>query len=343
MTSPDPAVSRKPPRRVFLYAPFVALGLAVVVWAFVWLSLTASIERRLDALRDQPAASGRLDWRTRTVSGFPFRIDVDFTDVAWRGASGLQVAAPSLKTEAFAWAPGHWVASAPGGVTVTRPGKGDLIVTAKVLRASLFDMAAHPPRFSLEGLDLTFTPGPGAEPFFAESAAELHVHTRAGPDNQGAFYVELDRAAARPDGLLGRIAAGKPLTLIADAIYSRADAFTGATWADAVRSWSEAGGRLDVRRLLIQPGAACLDAQGEGLTVDPDGRLRGSLNTTLTQAPRALTVMVGAGKVSPQALAGALVVLAAQGSAPAARITLGFQAGRTILGPVALGPAPKVY
>ena len=86
MTSPDPAVPRKPPRRVFLYAPFVALSLAVVVWAFVWLSLTASIERRLDALRDQPAGSGRLDWRTRTVSGFPFRIDVDFTDVAWRGA-----------------------------------------------------------------------------------------------------------------------------------------------------------------------------------------------------------------------------------------------------------------
>jgi hypothetical protein len=327
-----------------LYAPFVLLGLAIVVWSFVWLALTSTVERRLDALRGQLAASGgRLDWQTRTVSGFPFRIDVNFTDLAWRDASGLAVAAPTLKTEAFAWAPGHWVASAPGGVTVTRPGKGDLIVTARVFRASLFDLGAHPPRLSLEGLGLTFTPGPGADSFFVESASELHIHTRAGPDNQGAFYVELDKAIARPDGLLGAIAAGKPLTLIADAIYARADAFSGATWTQAVKSWSAAGGRVDVRRLLIQPGDVVLDARGEDLTVDPDGRLRGALQASFAQAPRALTAMADKGRISPQALAAALVVLAAQGPSPTVRIALGFQAGRTTLGPVALGPAPKVY
>ena len=344
MTSPDPSVAKKPPRRLGLYGPFIALGLAVAVWSFVWLSLTATLERRLNDLRGQPEASGgRPDWRGLTVTGFPFRIDVDFTGAAWRDASGFQVAAPILKTEAFAWAPDHWVASAPGGVTVTRPGKGALIVTAKVLRASLFQATAHPPRFSLEGLGLTFTPGPGADPFFVQSAAELHLHTRAGPDNQGAFYVELDKAAARPDGVLGSVAAGKPLTLNADAIYSRADAFTGATWADSVRAWSDAGGRLDVRRLLIQPGAASLDARGGGLTVDADGRLKGSLVATLIQAPRVLTVMADKGKVSPQALAGALLVLAARGAGPTVPITLGFQAGRTLVGPVAHGPAPKGY
>ncbi len=44
---------------------------------------------------------------------------------------------------------------------------------------------------------------------------------KSGPDDQGAAYIELDGAiACRLDGLLGRIAADRPATLILDGIYS---------------------------------------------------------------------------------------------------------------------------
>jgi hypothetical protein len=187
------------------------------------------------------------------------------------------------------------VAYAPDGAILGRPMGGAVRIAARVLRASLSNLESHPAAFSLEGLGLVFIPAVGAAPYFLQSAAELHLHTRAGPSDQGAFLVELDRAMPAPVSALGRIAAGKSVTLVADAIYSHAAAMGGPTWARAV-----------------------------------DG-------------DRMLTALAQTGAIDPYAarLAGAVLQ-----SAPAGALdhtTLTFEAGRTTLGPVALGAAPKVY
>jgi hypothetical protein len=174
-------------------------------------------------------------------------------------------------------------------------------------------------------------------------AAELHIHTRAGPADQGAFLVELDRATPTPDSALGRIAAGKSVTLAADAIYSRAAGFAGPTWARAVDAWSGEGGRLELRRLHLAVGDAALDAHGDGLTASRDGRLDGMLDASVRQGDRMLTTLAQTGVVDPAAARMAEAVLQAAPAGGVGHTTLTFQAGRTTLGPVALGPAPKVY
>ena len=331
-------------RRLGLYIPFLLLLAFALAWSAGWLWLRAETLRRLDGARASLAGTGReLSWTSRNVSGFPFRLDVDFTDLGLREPSWWALAFPKLNAEASVFAPTHWVAVAPAGAAFTRPTGGQVIVGAKVLRASVSDLAARPPRISVEGIALTFTPAPGAEPFFVRAAAALHLHTRVGPGDQGAIYLELDRAKAPLSGLMGRIAAGGPVSLIADAIYSHAAALGGPDWATAVRAWSGAGGALNVRRLRLTAGDAVLNAHGGTLTVDDDGRLRGTLTASLRQAPRALAVMGGEGTIAREAAGAAAEVVGARGQGPLATVTLDFQAGQTTLGPAAIGPAPKVY
>jgi hypothetical protein len=299
-------------RRLGLYGPFAALAIAVAAWSAGWFWLKDAVERRLDAtaVRGKSGASG-LAWTGRSVHGYPFRLDIDFVGASWREPSGWAVSAPILKCETFVFAPDHWVAVAPAGVVLTRPSGGAVNISARVLRASLSAPTERPATVSLEGLGLTFTPASGAASYFLRNASELHVHTRAGPKDQGAFYVELDGATLGPDGVLGRVAAGEPITFLADAIYSHASALVGASWAGAVTSWAAAGGQVEFRRLRLRTDAAELNVHGAGVTVDTNGRLEGVLDATLAGATD--------------------------------RVTLNFAAGRTSLGPVAIGPSPKVY
>ena len=327
-----------------LYGPFILLVIAAGAWSAEWLWMRGQIERRMDAAAARMTASGYpLTWSARTFSGYPFRLDVDLAAPRFAALSGWAIAAPGLKAEAWLYAPGHWVVVAPQGVVVTRPGAGDLVIRAKILRASLSDVDAHPPRVSIEGIDLTLVPAPGGRPAALTSLGAFHFHTRAGPDDQGAVFIELDRARAQLFGLLGRIAGSRPVSFALDGIYSRAGALQGADWPSAVRAWRAAGGSLAVRRMAASAGEAVVEARGGALTVDADGRLEGSLSATLRQAPRALAAIGQSGAMAPEAEGAAASVLGARSRGDIAAVTIDFQAGETTLGPAAIGPAPKVY
>ncbi len=332
------------PRRLGLWAPFALVLVGAGAWSLAWVWLSGETLRRMDSARASLAGgSWQVSWKSRALSGFPFRLDLDLADARLRGRSGWILAAPRLEAEAFVFSPGYWVAVAPEGVTFIRRSGGPVAVGARVLRASLSDAGARPPRLSIEGEGLTFAPAAGAEPFFVTAAREFHLHTRPGPGDRGALFVELRQASVRLSGLMGRIAAGKPVGLAADAVYSHAGALAGEDWPSAVRAWTSAGGALFVRRIEVDAGDAVLDARAGTLTVGPDGRLRGSLTATLRQAQRALAAMGEAGAIAPEAAGAAAMVVGARGQGSLATVTLDFQAGRTTLGPAAIGPAPKVY
>ena len=132
--------------------------------------------------------------------------------------------------------------------------------------------------------------------------------------------------------------------MVWNSTLSKMSAFSGKTWSNAVRHWSDAGGRMTVRQAGITAGDVVLGANSGTLGVAPDGRLSGVLDVTLRQAPRALGAMSDTGTITAEAANAATVVTQArQGAGDAAQATIDFQAGRTTLGPVALGAAPKVY
>jgi hypothetical protein len=342
-----PAANRQVPlrhRRLGLYGPFILLLAAVIAWSLGWLWMRREVTRNLNAWRATMAEAGyQVSWRTQSMWGYPFRLDLSLSDFALRSPSGWRLSVPTANAEAELLTPGHWVADIPGDVTLTNRAGQPLLIRTKVLRASLSDIGAHPPRLSVEAIDVALSGPAGANPFFFSSAGEVHLHTRAGPDDQGAFYLEIDQANAPFTGLLGRIADGKPVTLIADSIYSHAAAVDGPDWASCVARWRDQNGVLNMRALKLLAGDAVLDAKPGALTVDRDGRLQGSLSVTLRAAPRALAVMTRSGAIRPETAATAASVLDASRQGAVDAVTIDFQAGQTTLGPAAIGPSPKVY
>ena len=330
--------------RLGLYGPFVALVIFAGAWSAAWLWARGEAARQMDGAAAVAAQTGYgLTWTSRTFYGFPFRLDVSLTGARFSAPSGWAVEAPTLKAEAYVYAPGHWVAAAPQGLVLTRPSGGAVIIGARVLRASISAVQAHPPRMSLEALGVTVAPAPGAAPVFVTAAEEVHLHSRAGPADQGAVYVEIDKARARLSGLLGRIAGGKPVSFVADGIFSHAASLEGADWPSAVRAWRQAGGVLKVRTMRASAGQVIADARAGALSVGPDGRLVGSLTADIRQAPRALAAMDQTGAIAPEAAGAAASVIGARSRGQIATLTIDFQAGQTTLGPAAIGPAPRVY
>lgn len=342
MTAPDNPW-RPRPRRLGLWIPFVLLAIALVALAAAWFYARGRILSGLEAARTQaPGSPVAISFGAASVHGFPFQLDVDLTDAHVWDPTGWSLAAPRLKAEAYLFSPGHWVAYAPDGVVIGRRRAGPLVVTGKALRASLSDIGARPPRLSVEGLDLAFSTPPGARPFLLTHAREFHLHTKAGPNDQGAAYLEVDEATAQLSGLLARIADGKPVTFVADVIYSHADALAGDSWPQALRDWAQAGGVANVRHLRLLAGQALIDARPGTLDIGPDGRLRGALTLTLRQAAKVIGAMGSQGTLTPDTTRSALAVSGVRGG-PKATLVLHFEAGRTTLGPVALGSSPRLF
>jgi hypothetical protein len=271
-------------------------------------------------------------WSQRHVGGYPFRLDVDFTDLRLADPSGWAVAMPALKSEAFAFAPTNWVFYVPSGLAFTRPDGGPVNVSAGALRASVNGWDQAPPRISVEGDDLAFAAAAGAKPFSLASARTLQFYTRAGPGQQAALFFSLDGGVAQPQSWVGEIADGKPVVARLDGILSHTGDLKGASWRGLITHWSAQGGTFDVHQLTLTAGDASLQASKGGVAVGDDGRLEGVLEASLSDETR--VVAVANGKAPPTAPAPAATAL---------DLPLTFRDGATWLGPVKLAPAPKVY
>lgn len=343
MSLPDPHPARKP-RRLGLYLPFALLLVAAAAWTGFWFWARGEAQTRLDAaVADLGEAGYRISWKERRVGGYPFRLDVTLREASVREPSGWGLDAPVLAGEAFLYAPTHWVIAAPQGLTFVRPKGGPVAVTGKLLRASLTGLDQRPPNISFQGQGLTFAPAAGAEPFALQTADLVEVHLRRGPNDEGGVFARLDNGKARVSGLFGRIAGDKPISITWNSTLSKFSAFEGADWPDAVRRWSDAGGKMTVRDAKLTAGEALIETSAATLAVGPDGRLRGVMPVSLRQAPRALGAMAQTGVLPESTASAASAVAAARQTGEVTRATINFEAGQMTLGPVAVGQAPRIY
>ena len=333
MTLPEAPPPRKR-RGPGIATPFVVLAIAAAGYSAGWLWLRQETSRQLDAGAAELRSRGyTVSWRDRTIGGYPFRLDVDFSALRLAEPGGWAVAFPRLRSESFVYALGHWVAEAPDGVTITRPGAGAVRVRAEVLHASLAGLSEHPPRFSLEGQGLTFTPEAGARPFPLASAQGLQFHLRQGPDDEGGLFVSLTggRPLSPPPGLGGDPQGGLDFNL--ELILSKAHALVGPDWSTAGRAWSAAGGTARLRRGSISSGRTTVTLSSpQPMTTGTDGRLRGALQGDLSVTPPAGTAPAA---TSPPAATPAPPLTG--------RVTFEFRDGQTLVNGLPVAPAPRLY
>ena len=274
MTLPDlnsPDKPARPPRRWGLWLPYLALFIGVGLWSAYWLWLEQQVTARMHA------APGHLAWDSCQISGYPFRLDVKLTGVHASDGAGWALAAPVIKAEAFAFSPGQWVMVAPDSISFTRPLGGPVVVQATVLRASVSHIDERPVRISIEGADLNFSTPVGAHAYFLRSAKAFHFHSQAGPQDQGAIYLEIEGGRPTPGTWVGTMAAGGEVDLIVDGIFSRAHALSGTNLAGILSSWAASGGAVSLRNLSWRAGRLSLETKGGRLGLDPQGRLSGRL------------------------------------------------------------------
>jgi len=328
------AAAVRKPRRLGLWLPWAALAVAAAGWSLAWLWMIHETQSRLDAGAAALRRAGwTVAWGGRHVGGYPFRLDVDLTDLRLADPSGWAVALPALKSEAFAFAPTNWVFYVPGGLSFTRPDGGPVDVTAGALRASVNSWDETPPRISLEGDDLAFAAAPGAKPFSLLSAKSVQFYTRAGPGQQAALFFSLDGGAARPGSWVGKLAAGGPVAVRLDGIISGADDLNGASWRSLIANWSSKGGAFDVHQLTLTAGDVALDAHKGGVAVADDGRLEGVLEASLRGELRALAV----------AQTGKAPAVGPGAARNSVELPLTFRDSGTWLGPIRLAAAPRVF
>lgn len=339
----QPARKRAP--RWLLYAPFVVIAAMLVVYGAYWLvagnQLESRLEQRVDALRQagyQVAAEGRA------IDGFPFRMRVAYRTLRVASPGGWAVEAPELKAEAYLHDLGHWVIVAPQGLTVTRPRGGPLAIRGEALRASVAGVNRPVWRVVIEAVKPTFTPGPGTAPFSLASADRIELGLRPAPDGSadGQAGFSLLGGKSTPGTAVWRLAADKPVTAALDVKVVKPAAFKGANWSQAVRAWADAGGQLQLMKAEAQGGGASLWGRGGTLSVGSGGRLAGAVPLEMRQATQGLAALAEGG-LDPNAARSAAVVAAARDQGGSATLNLVFQAGVATLGPVMIGPSPRVY
>lgn len=334
-------------RRSGCGVPALLLLILVVVggWSGYWFFLSGQIRQGLAQTETRLEAAGwRIAHGEPRIDGWPFRIQVVMDDVEVIAPSGHGLRAPELRTEATAYQLDRWVIVAPDGLELGRAAKGWVAVQGQALRASVSQLAGAPPRVIIEFDQPRFTPTEGSEPFPITGAARLIINLMPEAEGRAGVLFDLDTATPRPGGVLARMSENRVFDLSAEGVADQAGRLSGATWSEALAAWSREGGALTEVRLEATAEQDFARGQSDRLSADPNGRLVGDLQVHLRGGTAPIAGLAQAPGVDPRAAAA--VAVGAQltsGFRGETNVLLRFSDGRTIVGPVSLGPAPKVF
>jgi hypothetical protein len=268
--------------RFFLYAPFALLLLVGAGFGMYWWSAAGALERRLDAMQTREAMPGvTVRYAARSVRGFPFNLDVIFSDfrVAVETGHGPAVwRAENFALHALTYGRDETIFEAAGRQSLSwTDAKGRahrLPFAAGSLHASAIRDTAGLSRFDL---DLVNFGSP------ALIAARIQFHVRHAADH-------FDIAASADDVRLSAVlhsAFGD--TIRAMSLQGRVTpgtAFDGlragrTDWRSAVEAWRDAPGMVHLEPLEIHWGN--LDMTGRGsLSLDDARRPEGIVDFKVT-------------------------------------------------------------
>ena len=350
-----------PPRhkRSGLFAPIGLFLIALMGWSVWWFVLAGQVRERLDQRIETLRSAGwDVAHSGASVAGWPFRVRIGARDVRVAAPSGHALAAPALAAEANAWNPDRWVLVAGDGLVLTRPGKGEVAVDGRVIRASVSGLTQRWPNVAVELADARFTAQAGAEVFPLARAGRIEAYMRPRLAPAGTPGVEtsvdvlfrLIEAEGRPGGPVEGIARNGKLTLQIETVVEDADRLRGADAAGVFSAWTRAGGRFTNVRGEVSAGDSRATLASDVLSAGPDGRLEGTVSLQARRPMAAVAGLAGsrdgavdrAGAAGAAAAAGAMEGGAAEGGEDV-DIAIVFRDGRTFLGPFALAPAPRLF
>lgn len=270
--------------RFWLFAP-LALLFALAAWAMThWWLVAGAVEKNLNALNGHQAAPGiSISFTGKTISGFPFNIDVVFTGFAvqGRGAHGpFRWTTEKFALHRLTYGPAQDIYEAAGnqslGWTDGRGKSHMLKFLPGSLRASTVSDGRGLARFDL---DVVAAGGSDTEglPF---TAARTQFHLRRDPKSDALdLMVEADDVKSGGN-IAGRLFGDHVKSLTLYATLTKAKSFSPllagtASWADAAADWRAKGGQTAIGPVAISSSGLNLTAKAFS---DSGADLTGLLN-----------------------------------------------------------------
>jgi len=324
-------------------------GLAFALWSGWWWLGAAGHQKAWELwLADRQAAGWIAERGDITVSGYPNRIDTTLTDLRLADPeSGWAWSAPVFQILSLSYKPNHVIAVWPGAQKISGPA-GTADVTAETLRGSLVfvpetNLTLDRMQLEIEAMSIdapdwsakldsasfaTRRAAPGSAPGFAHDVA-LNVKNLDLPRQ---FKGNLDPQNVLPDVFE---TARVDLTIAYDAPWDRF----------AIEGRKPQPTALSVKDLQLTWGKLQLQARGQ-IDVDAAGFAVGNLTIKARNWREILDVAVAAGwlgeDMSNQIKSGLQLLATLSGDPRSIDLPLTFANRTTSLGPIPLGPAPKL-
>lgn len=334
--------------RFWLYAPFVLLGLLAVAWSGFWFFVKGRVAEGLDRIVAREAQMGRT-WTCadRSVGGYPFRIEIrcgslTLTSTRWGDAVRVQTG-PSVGIGQV-YTPGLVLLQVTGPLQAVLPEGRKLDLGWTGLEASLALNGREPERLSLVMSEPNATltaPGAANETW---RASRFEAHLRRNPtrpaQEQVADLALSVKASVLPalDTLLGIT---EPGDVDLQASVTQSLAFRGGFNPDTLEAWRNAGGQVELTRLVTTKGSARVESSGR-LLLDQTHRVSGQIDAAIAGIDRIGGIRVGGIAAGLGGLLGGRQVSAGAGATPGLTPLppVVLREGRVYLGPIRLPLQP---
>jgi len=244
--------------RFWLYAP-LALFLILAGGAMAhWWVVASAFDKKLNALNGHEAVPGiTLSYTGKTISGFPFNLDVVFTGFKISGAGThgpFAWTSEHFALHALTYGRAQHIYEAAGQQSLSWSDGSGKAHHIEFLPATLHASAIVDGRglsqFDLEAVGLG---GSGAAPFTIEAG---QFHLRRGAGNTVDLMLSADNAKTA-DGVIQRLRVYVSLTH--GEIWARALAGKSG-WPETYAAWRQAGGAAQMAKRDIAPAGGAVAA-----------------------------------------------------------------------------------
>lgn len=349
MTEPLLPAARR--RRPWMVAPLALVLLLAVGWSAVWFYAAHRAEGAVAAWLTREAAAGRVHTcGTRTVGGYPFRIEMRCEDpraeVHGFGRP-LTLRAASLQAVAQVYEPDLVIAELAGPLTVAS-NDGALAYTLNwsLLQASLrgFPLAFQRASLVIDGL--VVQRAGAAEDALLGAARHVELHARQRPGTAELVFDIAARAQAARLSAVRRLAE-QPIDASVEAAVEGVKDLAPKPFETRLREWQANGGRLAITRARVQTGNVIAAAAGE-VRLTAQARLDGGLQVTLAGLEDVATRLLGegGGARNQASLLAGLAMLAGPAEVEgrrAVKLPLRLKDGALFLGPLPIAQTPALY
>lgn len=310
-----------------MFLPLLALLALAVAWSVWWYVVYTTARQHYAEQEERLAAQGTtLSCAAQDWGGYPFRVEMTCREARLAVESGghtTVASAASLTALVQAYNPTHGLILLTGPTTVAPPGGAAPVTVAHgPARASVRWQGEERLQVSFEAPDVV-SDGFG-------KAASVLLHARL----EGTDRIDFAGSAT---GLSLALGGGKTLAL------DRADLDVAVPAAllrasDPLRLASQTSASVEIKRLEARQDPLSASAAGT-LSLDAEGRLNGTLSTTVSDLDLLLERATAQLALKPEDVSAAralLGVLKATGS----RIDIVAKAGKLYWGPIPLAEIP---